>query len=399
MKSTNPTRRRVRMAALGLLFGAACTGPEAPDTFTVADSAGVALATNAAGATAPLWRLSDRPLVVLGDETTGDTPLYGVYSVRLGSDGRIVLAHGGAKEVRTYGQDGAFLWAAGGPGQGPGEFRFVSQVSLLPGDSVVALDPSNERMTVFDPDGSFVSTTRFVYEHIRPEGNILYRPVLAPLGTTSSHLTFALVRMMAFLQNAPGRRTQRGVLSVFDPGGEGGDSLGSLPIADLWEEPGSEQGILNIAFVSVLRPFVANDLLYAAEGGTWDVGVYESSGRKVREIRDLHPRVAVTQAMVDSLPPLPAGMKRTDHIPDSLPAIGKVVADGDGRIWAVAYRASDGNPTTARVYDGEGRLVGLVGIPGGFELQDVRDNRVVGVQKDEMDVETVVVYALNREGS
>jgi hypothetical protein len=127
------------------------------------------------------------------------------------------------------------------------------------------------------------------------------------------------------------------------------------------------------------------------------VDVFDPAGRQLRSIRDAHPRAALTQEMIDALPAPPAGMSRAAHYPDSIPALTGVVADREGYVWAVARVAPGVDTTSARVYDADGCLAAVVALPARFELKDVRGDRVVGVHRDDMDVETVVVYALRRE--
>ncbi len=392
-----PARRVV--LGVSLLLGLTACGRRGTDTtaFTVKDSVGVSIAVNAPTVEPPAWTLGGTPLVVLGDEATGDAPLFRVSQVRLGEDGRVVVAHA-ANEIRAYAADGAPLWVAGRAGKGPGEFGFLSSISLLPADTVAALDAGLERLTLFDADGSFVSSTPWTYRHIKPEGNMVYVPRLAPLGVTDAHRTFALVRMVLFMRGAPGRRMMNGVLSVFEPDGQAGDSLASIPIAPSWEAPGSERTLESIEFAPVLAPYVVGDRLYAARGEQWSVDVFDTGGRRLRSIRETRARVPVTQAMVDALPPLPEGVVRSSHVPDSLPAIGQVLSDRGGRVWAIAYRPDEADSTSTRIYDAEGRLVGVVAIPAGFRPMDVRDGRVAGVQKDAMGVETVAVYAVTQSG-
>ncbi len=116
---------------------------------------GVALAGSGCGDGSPSvsagapeqWELSDEPTleigVVEGDERY---QLHDVRdAVRLG-DGRIAVAHQGTAEIRVFDGEGRFLLAAGGPGDGPGEWRQVAAVHALPGDTLVVVDPILDRV-------------------------------------------------------------------------------------------------------------------------------------------------------------------------------------------------------------------------------------------------------------
>lgn len=393
-------RLRACLALTAALAAAACVGEVGTAGFTLRDSAGVSLAVNA-GVEPTVWSLSREPLVVIGDEARGDTPLFRIYEVRLGSDGRVVVGHGGGNEVRTYAADGRLLWGAGRAGDGPGEFRHVTGLTMLAGDTAAVLDLRLRRLTLLDPQGALVSVTALTYpQRAQLPPNAIVIPSPNPLGTTSGHEVFALLHGMLLLQGAPGVRSFRFVLSVFDADGQAGDSLLSVSVVQDWESPGGEAGIEGIPFSPLLRPFVAGDLLYLAPGDAWRVDVYDASGRHRRSVREARARVPVTPAMIAALPDLPPGVvERSAHVPDSLPAVGDIVADDHGRIWAVAYRPDDADTTSARVYAADGRLSGVVALPGDFQLMDVRGDRLVGVQKDALGVETVVVYGLDGAGT
>src|SRR5690606_23536502 len=78
-------------------------------------------------------------------------------AVRLG-DGRVLVANTGSGEVRFFGADGTLLRTVGREGEGPGEFRALSRLYVLPGDSLLATDVSLDRLTVFDAQGAVART-------------------------------------------------------------------------------------------------------------------------------------------------------------------------------------------------------------------------------------------------
>lgn len=392
-----PTWRWMSSALTAAGLAAACFGRGNPAGVTSTDSAGVAIAVNV-GFEPPTWVLDERPMVVIGDEAAGDDPLFRVSEARLGADGSVVVGHGGGREVRAYAPDGRPMWTAGRDGEGPGEFRNISRLTLLAADSVAVVDAVSRRLTLLDPTGTFVSATTLTYTQPEPPGNAIWIPTMGALGATADHRVFAILRMTALLEGAPGLRPLRGALAVFDASGAVGDSLRAITVSRMWEDPDGPFPALSNEFSVLLRPFVANDVLYTTTSEAWQVDVFDTSGRQVRSIREVRPRLALTPAMIDALPKPPPGMEVARHYPDSIPAIGRVVADREGRVWAVARRPTAGDTTSARVYDAQGGLVGVVPLPGGFDLMDVRGDRLVGVQKDSMDVETVAVYGFRARG-
>jgi hypothetical protein len=65
--------------------------------------------------------------------------------------GRIYAYGGGIEGVIVYDSAGTFLRRIGRAGSGPGEFRGVSGVVGIGGDSVAVIDATLRRMTVLDP--------------------------------------------------------------------------------------------------------------------------------------------------------------------------------------------------------------------------------------------------------
>ena len=78
-----------------------------------------------------------------------------------------------------------------------------------------------------------------------------------------------------------------------------------------------------------------------------------------------------------------------------MPLYGSPFADADGNVWLPSYRLAypqEGSPYTVISSDGE--WLGQVETPPRFRILDVTGGLVLGVLRDEMDVENVVVYGL-----
>ena len=151
-----------KLVAIPLLlvgFSACSSSGAGNATFTTRDSSGIHIAENVSPTWGDedAWHLGDAPLVDIG-AVEGD-PAYELYrassAVRL-PDGRIVIGNSGTQEIRFYSESGTHLFAAGGAGEGPGEFSVINWVTRYRGDSVVAYDMRQMRISVFDSDGTFV---------------------------------------------------------------------------------------------------------------------------------------------------------------------------------------------------------------------------------------------------
>ena len=80
-----------------------------------------------------------------------------------------------------------------------------------------------------------------------------------------------------------------------------------------------------------------------------------------------------------------------------IPFFGTPFADADGNVWLPSYRSAypeEGSPYT--VISPAGEWLGQVETPPRFRILDVTGGLVLGVLRDEMDVENVVVHELVR---
>lgn len=87
------------------------------------------------------WTLGAEPTLHIG-VLEGDEA-YQLHDVRDAlrlPDGRIVVANQGTREVRTYAADGQFLGASGEDGDGPGQWRAISNVHPVQGDTLLVVD-------------------------------------------------------------------------------------------------------------------------------------------------------------------------------------------------------------------------------------------------------------------
>ena len=78
-----------------------------------------------------------------------------------------------------------------------------------------------------------------------------------------------------------------------------------------------------------------------------------------------------------------------------IPLFGSPFADADGNVWLPSYRPAypeEGSPYTVISSDGE--WLGKVETPPRFRILDIAGGLVLGVLRDEMDVENVVVHGL-----
>ena len=82
--------------------------------------------------------------------------------------------------------------------------------------------------------------------------------------------------------------------------------------------------------------------------------------------------------------------------PDSIPNIDHLVVDDPGAVWVASYQADPTVPRLYHVYDPVEGFLARVTMPPGLEVLEIGTDYVLGLTRDNLDVERVVLHALDR---
>ena len=366
--------RSLRRAFLGVLLSlASCNAPEtAPEASDAS------------------WRMDSVPALVVGGESSGPTSdIYNVVgTVRL-SDGRIVIADG-APRLLVVDSTGTYLETWGGPGDGPGEFRRIRWIQLVPGDSIVVYDPQMARVHFFTGDGEHAS---------QPD---ITRPRRALVGRSQDGSWVS----RRFATQSPSVREDgvtppRDVMVLsHESDGSGEQLLGTL-------EGGEEILLPNGSLYFGLHPLrelriaVGPHEVYATSGRRFEIQVYDLDGGPSRVLSWESPLVPLTpQIMADAIVAIGRSVRVEDIPPfredQTLPAISGLVVDREGNVWAEAYDPELENPRTWSVFEPTGQLLAEVIMAPRFRPYDIGADFVLGVIRDQLDVERIHLYRLGK---
>ncbi len=94
----------------------------------------------------------------------------------------------------------------------------------------------------------------------------------------------------------------------------------------------------------------------------------------------------------------PAYLREHLPAPDSIPNVDDLLVDDEGMVWVGSYRADPSAPRLYHVYDTEGRFLARVAMPPDVDVLEIGAGHVLGVTRDALDVERVVLLELNRGG-
>lgn len=349
-----------------------------------------------------------------------------VVSLAVGPDGTIYVMDRQVPALRVYEPDGTYRTTFGREGEGPGEYkRPDGGLNVLADGRVVLKDPSNARIQVYSPQGEALDTWR-----IRGNFNTSRRMVVDRKDR---------VHPLILLDPEASVTDWRTGLVQISPDGMPGDTL-EIPDTP-WEEPDivatheTEDGGTNMSVNSV--PFGPNEHAVLSPRGyfihaittEYALTLLRTDGPALRIEKEFTP-VAVSAGERDEEE---AGaiksMRYTDPnwrwngppIPDVKPPFSRFYAGEDGTVWVAVHQPAkrmedptfdptdpDALPDEWRepllfdVFDEDGSYLGAVRAPDGFSGYPqpifTRD-WVLGVVRDEFDVQTVVKFRVELPGN
>jgi len=400
---------------LGLL-GWACSGGEGgPAEPVVRDSAGVRIVENldVGWNEANAWRVEAVPSLDLGSaDAEAEHQFHMVMGAATLSDGRIVVANAGTQELRWYDASGALLVTAGGEGEGPGEFTGLTSVGVLPEDSVVSYDGRLRRFSVFAPDGEFVRSAP-----LGGDDRVGMRfPVFMGMLDDGSFIMVGRDVQQDNMSDGP----MLAAMPVYVYGSDGAirDSIGTF---HGWE------GLVTIRrdaeFVSMAigdRPFGCTTTVASVGDGIvvgtphdYAFEIYAPAGTLQSIVRLSRPNTPLTSADIDAYIASQAeddddsqsnvvrALRREAaevDFPDTKPAYASSIrGDAEGNIWVPGYSMTDDEGPTLplwAVFNRDGRFLGELRLPRRFRALEIGDDYIMGVQRDDLDVEHLQRYAI-----
>lgn len=404
------------------LVVAACSGTDSGPAVVTRDSAGVHIIENRRPAQERTAFVDPVPDVQIG-VVEGDAPLQFQYIsglVRL-SDGTIVVADR-SNEVRWFDAQGRHLRSVGGTGDGPGEFQFIQLLRRLPADSVLVLSHFGTRFTWLAPQGDLVRTrttaTVSIRDGIFRDGALLAsrNAGLVPPGTTG-RVQDETVLLALTLDEVPVTTGLTGT-PVYESGSTIptlGDTIVQVPGTEFFRQAvqsgGGRIGIsnMNAPFGADRLAIARDDIVYTGNGVEFDVAIYTRAGSHVRSVRVTEPRtpldeehIAIWENTLRNPRLTPEQLIRIEGIiaeqtyPEFLPAYSALLLDREGNLWVERYRLRRDDAQEWCIFDPDGRWIAEALTPAGLEIHEIGADWVLGVWRDENDVEFVRLHRLTR---
>lgn len=363
----------------------------------VRDSAGVRIVEAVRPVTPSAIEVVAEPLFHLGWGPGG--PQFENISggfIRL--DGGVLVVDAGASTLFAVDAAGEAIRTTGGAGEGPGEFQSISSLVPLPADSFLVADDANDRVSFFH-DLEHVDDARFqgffspaLYEPFARRGDGAYwlgpsawavgllaqeAPgwVKAPLLASADFTTFDTVALFPALYN-PGDANPIRPGAYFVPSGERIAYL-SGDVAQITWLGGDGQPEQIARWDAVPEELTDED---------W--ARYEAGFRERNEGAD---PATVERILAD---------RRRDWGGDE-PLFRFAIGDRTGGVWLTPHEVAEAGASSlyARRYEvvaADGVHMGAVSFPNAIRVLDVTADRVLGVERDEFDVQAIALYRLVR---
>lgn len=404
-----PTARFVFPSAEIVLLCAAfgfqaCAFPDEaaqhPAGYSVRDSGGVVLVESSAPAweESSSWTLSEEPLLIIGRvDGPEEYLLHRVMSAIRLDDGRIVLSNNGSQELRFYDSEGQFLSASGQAGEGPGEFRNIGLLHRLGADSLAVIDFGLFRISVFDEGGDFARSFRIA------EGSpeLPFPDGLFADGTFLTSVHEADAPDYQELGWFRGQNEYR----RYDREGKLLGSLALLPGEEYYRGTHPDGSGFTYSPNHAVRPWAAAgaDTWFYGSGDRFQIEERSASGELLRILRLERERRPMPEEVAEARIDAQEGSSgsssplRSLSMPEFLPTHEWILVDRVGNVWMSEYVVLDEEPRW-QVFDCDGRWLGQVAMPRGGRVTDIGDDYLLGVWRDDMDVETVRLYELRKPG-
>ena len=408
--TTGRPKAKIRAVALAVAIAGSVDATDpyltAQTTVLVRDSAGVRIVESLAPRwpTGRGWRLGPTALLTIGSVSGQDDYLFEdvVAGSRL-ADGSIVVADASASEIRVFDRSGALLRRMGRPGEGPGEFRWLT-AAWVGQDNVWAFDNALVRVSKFALGGSFVDSFRLT---IAPGSG---RPSLQAQLMDGSLLVLSAPPGVV-PQNVGVFEGSTWMLQRYAYTGEYINAIARLKESPRWghDIPGLPPG-LPLPFYPSLGSFaVSGNSVYAGEGIDAAVHRWNSDGslsliiRWAATPRSVTAKVRNEYRKAKQTPPRPfharAWSRYLDQVPfpDEMAVYQHLVVDAAACLWVQQFSALDDDYSSWFVFDPEGVWLGVVEMPSNLRILEIGVEYVLAVQRDQLGVSFVVVIPLSRD--
>lgn len=403
--------RPVVPALAAVVALAACSGTGDSERAVVRrDSAGIQIVETVRidSAADARWTVAAAPALSIGLVEGDPKYLFGVVTgaVRL-DDGAIVVADGQAGIIHFYDAAGRHARTVGGDGGGPGEFANLLGISQCGAGRLYADERMRDEIVVWDEDGELVRIFDLLEPGREPPRGV-NRWACGPAGDIiaagagDTRATMSALTESQFFE-------QTGHVWVLDSLGQAVLDLGEQLVSErlfVYNRHTRVRGSWPHPFGREISFALGSDRIYIGSGERLEVDVLDRSGRPRRIVRGPVVDRALSPDMLEryraselsNLQRVVAdGLAESGiALPDSVPAYTDMRLDPLDHLWVRRFQRPDERGERWGVFGPDGTFLGHVAMPPGLDVQQIGDDFVLGVTRDELGVARVVVHTLRR---
>lgn len=339
------------------------------------------------------WRVAPRPLVQA--DAIELNRVVGLVSL---ADGRIVVAND-PSELLFLSPDGTLISRSGRQGEGPGEFEHLSGLGVLGSNHLWAIDQPRGILSIWTTTGQFARTI--------PLRQLIPVSGMAPRGQLADGRLVLYSAAIVLNVPLPGGVDSTDVIAI-SPETRRFSTLARIPRTDLGNPTGSK------VFGAPTLVVAGHNVVYWGHGTQFLIHRIGADGSRVGEIRKPGPLPRLTDGMWRSYldhrlsrvrATGSAGDSQRQRLrrdlegmarPEVLPALGAMLLDHEGNLWVRDYFIPELPSGRWHVFNANGRWVTSLSLPDRFTPWEISVRGILGVQRDEVDVETVVLLRLEK---
>lgn len=370
------------------------------------DSAGIAIVENRAD-TAALrsgWSIGPDPLLSVGGLDADESQqLFEVAGALRLPDGRIAVANGGTSDIRIFGTDGSLITTHGRRGEGPGEYMNPQLAGRNADGSLLVFDSQLRRVSVIDVDSGYVGSYLVGSEgggFPLARGTVGAGNVLLGGGmyfSSDQGFPTGLVR-------PPSR------YMVIGPDGEVVGDFGEIPAAEMFARTdGSSFSASGVPFGRVTAIAAGGPHVWLGTGDAWELRAYTANATLVRIVRFDWPLRTVSAGLIDAYIEERVADVRDENearqirtsiaempTPVSVPPYERFFGDDFGNLWVGEYLLPGETMRTWTIIGPDGAATGRLTMPPRTLPLDIGQDWILGLTRDELDVESLTLWSLQR---
>jgi hypothetical protein len=341
------------------------------------------------------WRVAQDPIYHLG-WSPGDPQFENLRFGFLRPDGRAVVADAQSALIYLLSQTGEVSATLGGRGEGPGEFSRISGLVALEGDSFLVSDGGNARVTTFENTRVIAESREAVYA---ADANY------DPIGRMPQERSLLIPTGFAVGALEDGETGWRSYPVFFSHDYEVLDTVAELEFMKILET-GSWNPVRHFGLVAVTGGGIAHaktdqaQVTWFGEDGSpdliarWDAPTVPVSdedwvdyelGARERTRPGGDPERLENQLR-----------NRRRDFAGTKPLFRSIHGDLEGNVWLGDHQFSRLTSSTYFVLSAAGEWMGSVSFPRPIRILGISDDRVLGVELDDLGIQAVAVYEVEK---